>query len=306
MKTIVMTGATSFLGRNLLRELLNRGYFVYALVRSSSPDLQLLPKSEHLKLLYGSLEDLNTITQNIQAADWLIHFAWDGSGSQGRADRVVQQRNITYAMQALQIAERLGCEAFLFPGSQAEYGKVSGMIEESMECHPLSEYGRAKLEFSQRAELFCQKNTVRLLHMRIFSVYGIGDRPGTLVDECVRKLNHGQEVILGPCQQKWNYLYIDDFVRMALTLLENSEAEGIYNIASRDTRILREFVYEIFECSNRSGCFKFTDIVGNPEGSPDLNPNVDKIMTFMGQTPLTPFRIGIENIMKADIKGREE
>ena len=297
MNTIVMTGATSFLGRNILRGLLDKGYIVYALVRKDSPSIQFLHTSSNLKLIYGSLENLDEICNYVERAKWFIHFAWDGSGYNGRADKTIQQKNIEYSMHALEIAQKIGCEKFVFSGSQAEYGIVHDETYEDMKCSPVSEYGKAKLRFSEMAEDFCIHKKIKFIHLRIFSVYGIGDREGTLVDSCIKKFNIGEQMILGSCLQEWNYLYIIDFVHMILKILESESANGIYNIASKDTRIMREFVNEIYELSNKSGTYKFTETTENPEGSPSLHPNTDRIMKLIDGYEMTSFATGINEIM---------
>lgn len=299
MNTIVMTGATSFLGRYILKGLLDKGYTVYALVRKDSPSIQFMPSASNLKLIYGSLENLDEVYGYVEKAEWFIHFAWDGSGYSGRADKTIQQKNIEYSMHALKIAQKIGCEKFVFSGSQAEYGIVHDETYENMKCNPVSEYGKAKLRFSERAEDFCLYGKLKFIHLRIFSVYGIGDREGTLVDSCIKKFNKGEQILLGPCLQDWNYLYIIDFVYMILKILECEEANGIYNIASKDTRTMREFVREIYGLSNKSGTYKFTEIIENPESSPSLHPNTDRIMKLIDGYKMTPFATGIKEIMSA-------
>lgn len=297
MNTIVMTGATSFLGRNVLKGLLDKGYIVYALVRKTSPYIQYLPSLPNLKLIYGSLDDLDHICNYAQRAEWFIHFAWDGTGYGGRADKTIQQKNIEYSLRAARIAREIGCEKFVFSGSQAEYGINYDEAYEDMKCSPVSEYGKAKLRFSEMANDFCLQGQMKFIHLRIFSVYGIGDREGTLVDSCIKKFNNGEQMLLGSCMQDWNYLYIKDFVYMILKILESRTANGIYNIASKDTRIMRDFVNEIYALSNKSGTYKFTEAIRNPEGSPSLRPNTDKIMKLIGNYKMTSFSEGIKEIM---------
>ena len=123
MKKIIITGATSFLGRNVINGLLKDDCLIYALCRPNSPSVELLPENEKLHIVYGSLADMETVLlADIKKADVFIHFAWDGSGRQGRADEIVQNKNAEYAFKALEIAKQLGCNKFIFPGSQAEYG----------------------------------------------------------------------------------------------------------------------------------------------------------------------------------------
>lgn len=299
MKVVVFTGATSFLGTHLLEKLLNKGYAVYALVRKNSARLKRLPASDRLILLYGSLDDLELVREKVAHADLWIHFAWQGSVGEDRTDREIQNGNVEYSMRALEIADELGCKEFVFSGSQAEYGKKDSETRENMACAPVSEYGRAKLAFSRKAEEYCEKREIKFIHLRIFSVYGPGDRQGSLVSDCIRKFNHGQKMDLGSCVQKWNYLYIDDFAAMVMRLINSDCEAGIYNIGSDDTRVLREYVLQIYEMSNKSGSYEFGDTYVNPEGSPSLRPDISKLLTVIGDFKMTPFEEGIHRIMDA-------
>ena len=296
MKQIVVTGATSFLGRNMVESLLNNGYKVYAFVRKSSQNPLKLENS-NLKYIYGTLDEIEIIYDYITHADIFIHFAWAGSGSVGRNTKDIQMSNINYSMQALKLAIKLGCKKFIFPGSQAEYGKISNQITENTACNPISYYGKAKFEFSKKANLLCNDENIDFIHLRIFSVYGYGDREGTLVDSCIKSFNNGKIMKLGPCNQKWNYLYIDDFVNIVLKLIECNCPTGIYNIASSETRILRDFVKIIYEISNKTGNYVFENKTDeNPEKSPELNPSINKIKEYIENYEFIPFYKGIQEL----------
>lgn len=297
MKTIVITGATSFLGLGVLERLVEDNK-VYAVVRNTSANIKKLPSSHNLKIIYTDLQHLDRIKETIKSADVFIHFAWDGSGNEGRANHDVQQKNVFYACNALEIASELGCSTFLFPGSQAEYGLCNTIITEEIICNPISEYGIAKLVFLEKAKTFCSNIDIRYIHMRIFSVYGENDRAGTLIDSCINHFNSGKELIVGPCAQKWNFLYIDDFVEAVRALIDSDCDSGIYNVAGNDTRILKSFVEEIYELSNHSGSYIFGDYAANPEGSPNLQPDISKIIRQTGWHPEIEFNKGIKYIMK--------
>lgn len=297
MKTLVITGATSFLGRNTLKSLLDRGYNVYAFVRNDNSISQY--SCNNLHIIIGDLDNVEQIEQAVDKADVFIHFAWTGAGYYGRADHDQQFKNVDYSMRALQTASMLGCKTFIFSGSQAEYGIINGVIDENTECRPVSEYGKAKLAFSEEAMRFCKDKNINFIHLRIFSVYGYGDRSETLIGICTKGFTSGQKVKLGPCKQKWSYLYIDDLTEIILRLIESDCNSGIYNIASDDIRTLRDYVNEIYELSDRSGESEFGNTDSNPEGSPDLEPSIEKLKNTIGDIQFTPFKDGILNIMRS-------
>ena len=123
---VVVTGATSFIGAATVKKLMEAGHQVFAVVRPASSNMKHLEK-----LAGGEADGLLTIcpldladirTLHGFLADAWIHIGWDGAGSDNRTKRDVQQRNVTYALDAVEAAAALGCRRFLFTGSQAEYG----------------------------------------------------------------------------------------------------------------------------------------------------------------------------------------
>ena len=111
--------------------------------------------------------------------------------------------------------------------------------------NPFMMYGAAKLSAYQMGKLYAAQLGIKLVWPRIYSVYGVGENAGTLVSYVVDTLKKGEVPQLSPCENMWNFMYITDCVRALRLLSENEETEGIYNVASKDTRILKEFVTEI-------------------------------------------------------------
>ena len=134
------------------------------------------------------------------------------------------------------------------------------------------------------------------IHARIFSVYGPGDHPWSLVQSCLRTWKQGGEMKLGECTQWWNFLYIEDAAAALVSLLEKGRA-GYYNVAGRDTRRLREFVEEMYELCKRQGSYVYGERPQNAEGLTDLLPDITKIHAETGWEPEIPFAEGIYEIL---------
>lgn len=297
MKKVIITGATSFLGSHILRTLDgNDEYRIFALVRKES--VYKLNKQENVHICPGELSTIKDAFQNIKEADIFLHFAWDGSGDQGRMQQDTQKKNVEYSLQALKLACDMGCKMFLFPGSQAEYGIQHEEISEETKLAPISAYGKAKVDFASKAELYCKSRNINFVHLRIFSVYGNGDRYGTLVNTCIRAFMNNEHISLGECKQQWNYIYIADFVKIVLSIM-NENISGTYNVGSDDTRCLRDFVYEIYNIMDKKGSVDFSNSISKPEGVPDLNPNIGKLKTIIPQFKFTSFSEGIVTTIKA-------
>ena len=111
--TVIVTGATSFIGREAVKELLVNGENVLAVSRPASAGAGALQelfkdlkqraeqKGEsigNLELCFcelGEIEKLEKIynKEELQAKAWL-HLGWDGAGSDKRKDVKLQEKNI--------------------------------------------------------------------------------------------------------------------------------------------------------------------------------------------------------------------
>lgn len=282
---IVVTGATSFIGRAVVEELLEKRHQVFAAVRPDSAgrgELEAMQRETggQLTVLPEDLSACGTLDRHPALegrADLWLHLGWEGSGSANRTNPEIQARNIGYALEALGAAARLGCTRFLFSGSQAEYGIADGLMREDSPCHPVSEYGKDKLEVCRRAGERAAELGITYLHARIFSVYGPGDHPWSLVSSCVDTFLKGGHMEFGACTQLWNYLYIKDAVRAITGLLLAKSPSGVYNVAGNDTRPLREFIGEIHRLCGGRGTFEYGKRPPNAEGVVSLNPDTGKL-----------------------------
>ena len=282
MKAIV-TGATGFIGKALCEELLKANYDVVAVIRKGSAkrgkldDLMCLNSS--LQIIEVDLEELETLhTEYHLEADVFFHLAWNGSSGADREDFDTQYTNITYMKKAIKTAKDCGCKKIVGAGSQAEYGVVKDVAKENETVpNPFMMYGAAKLAAYQMGSLYAKQIGIKFVWPRIYSVYGVGENQGTLVSYLVDTLKKGEIPQLSPCENMWNFMYITDCVRALRKLGESESTEGIYNVASKDTRILKEFVTEIRDIVAPNMELNFGAKQSDPKRTFWLMPDCEKL-----------------------------
>ena len=281
-KKMVVTGATGFIGRHVGRILLDQGSEVYVLVRETSPHRELLPVDEHLHVMTGSLTEAVSCLEPVGSADGFLHFAWGGVNREEIDSPAVQAANVEASLVCLEAARRLKCQIFMDAGSRVEYGiQPDGIMEESRECHPVNEYGKAKLAFYKRARELCGQWKMTYYHLRFFSVYGQGDHPWSIISTLVRELPKEKTVSLSACRHRWNFMEISDAARAVVELYRFSHGwDGechVINVASTDTRELRSFVEEIYGLCERKGHLEYGTFVQAKEGALSICPAVEKL-----------------------------
>ena len=261
-KRIVMTGATGFIGSHVAKRFLDEGGEVYCLVRPESQKTECLPVHEHLHRIPAQMDEAVECVPQIGHADAFLHFAWRGVNRQEIDSFEVQKTNIDGSLRCIEAAKLLGCRVFMDAGSRVEYGITSdGIMEESMECHPVNEYGKAKLAFYEQAKRKCREMQMTYYHLRFFSVYGKGDHPWSIISTLTRELPEGKTVSLSACRHRWNFMDIEDASRAVVELYRYSDSHRgechAVNVASEDTRVLRDFVEEIHSLCGGSGNLEY-------------------------------------------------
>lgn len=317
---VIVTGATSFIGAVTVGRLLMAGHQVCAVVRPGSRNLghlwECVPEDgkNRLQVVPLDMEWIEELGRRLmpergglckagqceagEMAVWdcWIQIGWDGAGSDNRMRRDVQQANVRNSLAAVRAASELGCRRFLFTGSQAEYGIHRVAITEETPCDPVSEYGKAKVDFANLAKELCKSRKMEYIHTRIFSVYGPGDHPWSLVNTCLSTWQQGGHMELGECTQQWNFLYIEDAAEAIIRLLTEGKP-GVYNIAGDDTRVLREFIEEMYRLCGSRGSYAYGIRKPNAEGPASLIPDITKLKAETGWRPATSFTEGIYETM---------
>lgn len=280
MKTFIITGATGFLGESLVAEVLNAGHIVYAVCRDAKKAATLFTNNPNCHIIEAHLSEFYKLDNIIPFADVFVNLAWEGITVCDRNLADVQKLNIKYAKEAMMAAKRMGCCLFVESGSQAEYGIVNEIITEDTPCKPFSEYGKAKLTLNKQCSKLSSSIGIKYLHLRIFSVFGLRDHKHTLIKTSIDKLRQNVPIDLSSCDQNWNFLYVKDAAKQIMLLCEyaiekESYHSEIFNIASADTRTLKEFMLELKYILHSTSNLNFGSV--HPARIVSLNPDISKL-----------------------------
>ena len=268
--SVVITGATGFIGKYLLLNFLSKGYFACAVIRSEKKKTELIEflgrKNADLSNISVLISDLNDISADkfgeVSYDAW-FHLAWDGVNREGINDPLIQEKNVIFSKQCLKCAKDLDCSFFADFGSRAECSGDVKIVEETMTEVSLSAYGAKKKEFYEIAKDFCKEHNMRYVHFRIFAAFGPGDHPWSLIMTACRNFLNNASMQFGACTQAWNYLDVRDVAALVVLIYERAKESAnpdntgeIINIANKESRPLKEFVMEVYDiCSSSSQLF---------------------------------------------------
>lgn len=240
---VVITGPTGAVGAGLIFACISRNIEVYALVRPGSGRLWQIPSHPLVRQVPVELGDLSRARERIsKPCQAFYHLAWKGTFGEARNDYELQVENITHTLEAVRLAKELGCHTFVGAGSQAEYGRVEGILTPDTPAFPQTGYGMAKLCAGQMSRKLCSELGMRHIWARILSVYGPCDGAGTMVMSAIRKLLDGESPSFTRGEQQWDYLYSKDAGRALYLLGERGRAGSVYCLGSGQKKPLREYI----------------------------------------------------------------
>ena len=223
----------------------------------------------------------------------------EGGGSDSRSAAAIQKEKCQRFPERCAGGESSRLQTFRLHGSQAEYGVHDALMNEETGCRPTSPYGEAKLKVRIEAEALCRKLSMDYGHARIFSTYGIGDHPWSLLSTCVNTFLSGGVMEMGACTQDWNFMYIDDAGRAVAMLCEYQKSlmeQGcVYNLGGPmdETGPLKHFVETVYEMCGRKGSCVYGVRKPNAEGVVNLIPDLTKMKRVIGWEPRVRFRDGM-------------
>jgi GDP-L-fucose synthase len=215
MKTVFITGGRGFIGRNLTEALNREGYRV------------LDPSSSELNLLDEHAVDAFMRQQHV---DFIIHAANKGGGRDTIEMTDVVHTNLRMFFNIVKHADSV--EKIIHFGSGAEYGKHKPivMVEEDDAglILPLDDYGFYKSVCSR----YIEHSGRNIINLRIFACYGkYEDYRFKFISNAIVKNLLGMPITIRQ-NVLFDYIYVDDLVKMVLWALTSETDRRVYNISS--------------------------------------------------------------------------
>lgn len=299
IQTAVVTGPTGAIGIALCEKLLRENVTVYAVCRPGSSRIKDLPKATAIHVVECDAKELATLPQKMEgvSVDAFFHFAWAHTIGQGRNDMPAQIENIQSTIDAVRAAKALGCQVFLGAGSQAEYGRVEGLLKSDTPAFPENGYGMAKLCAGQMSRVEAKALDIDHVWVRILSVYGPHDGPMTMISGTIRKLLAGERPALTAGIQRWDYLYAGDAADAFYLAACHGRNGAVYPLGSGRAMPLKDYIIQMRDAIDPALPLGLGEVPYGPLQVMHLQADISALQADTGFAPKTPFAEGIRRTM---------
>lgn len=237
VKKIFITGATGFIGYNLAKSMIKKGYQVKALVRS--PDKADKLKELKIEIVKGDLSDKGLLTNAISDAEAVFHLAGTLGGF-GIPNEVYFKTHVLGTRNILDVCWNLpNLKQFIFCSTIGVLGPCKDRpFSEKQVYNPTNVYERTKTE-AEKLVVDAVKQGLPTTVVRPGLVYGPYDLH---VLQMFKAIRNKRFFLIGKGKNTIHPVYIEDLIQGFLLTLNNPKAIGqIYNIAGEKTVESRHF-----------------------------------------------------------------
>ncbi len=293
----VVSGATGAVGMALITQLVSEGVETTVLCRENSSRAHRIKESKLVRKVDCSLDGLAKLCLDGEY-DVFYHLAWAGTTGASRNDMYLQNDNVKYTLDAVELAARSGCKVFVGVGSQAEYGRVSGKLNSSTPTFPENGYGMAKLAASQMSRVRCRELGIKHVWARILSVYGPYDGERSLISVAIDKLARGERASFTAGEQMWDYLYSGDAARALWAIAKDGKDGGVYCLGSGKAQPLYKYIETIRDTVAPNATLGLGDIPYADGQVMYLCADISELTADTGFVPSVSFEDGIKETVK--------
>ena len=247
-KKILVTGATGFIGKNLV-ESLKEKFEVYALILDEK-EKNVIPQIDYIfwETFFDRENEVKTLDgKKLGKIDTVIHLASYGVNPKDNDIDKMIESNINLTKDLILNLERVSCKNIIFTGSGFEYGdKGKIKLKEDMELNPFSLYGATKVSAFLIGKKLCESLGINYINLRLFNIFGEYEGSNRLIPQIINNYLEGKELNFTAGNQVRDYLYIKDIIEVYEMILEkNIYNNETYNVCSSEEVTIKEFITKV-------------------------------------------------------------
>ena len=292
----VVTGGAGFIGRHIVKHLLNKKNQVTVIDNFSKGRLENLTGfEEQIDLQKLDILDFNSLKNTISDSDGVFHQAALTSVPESFIQKEKYHSvNVTGTENIFKIAKEYSIKV-VYASSSSVYGDTTSIpIQENFERKPINPYGITKLDDEKLAEKYHDLG-VAIIGLRYFNVYGIGqtsDYAGVITKFHNNIQANNPPIILGDGSQVRDFISVEDVAKANLLSMQSATDFSFLNIGTGIPTSIKELANLMIKLSGKSLSTKFDELPQGDIKESQADANLAK------KTINWSYETGLENGLK--------
>lgn len=297
----LVTGAAGFIGSNLSRELVDRGYRVRGLDNFETgrrTNLEELVQDESFELVEGDLRDEAVVRSAMEDVEYVFHQGAVPSVPRSIDDpQLSTEVNCLGTTILLEAARDADVETVVVASSSSVYGSSEELPKhETMPVNPESPYALTKYWTEKLAVQFSDLYGLDTVALRYFNVFGPRQDPSSeyaaVIPKFIRLMRDGERpVIYGDGEQSRDFTYIDNVVEANVLAAESDAAGDVLNVACGDRITINDLVERLNVILGTSLEPRYDD--PRPGDVKHSHADISRAREAIGYEPSVPFEGGL-------------
>lgn len=220
---VLVTGANGYLGRGIVRQLLDNGCVVIA------ADLTVDGIDNRAVKYACNIFEVENPYIYFSEPDVLLHLAWRDGFIHNSINHI---NDLPFHFQFLKLMVESEVKRISIMGTMHEIGLFEGSINENTQCNPLNLYGIAKDALRKSVALLTQDNKI-FQWLRGFYIVGNSEYGNSVFSKITAAEKKGASKFpftMG--QNQYDFIDYSDFCFQVAAVIEQEEVNGIINICS--------------------------------------------------------------------------
>ena len=305
-KTFLVTGGTGFIGSNISKLLVNKGYNVIIFDNNSRGSIQKIKNfKKKIKFIKGDIRNKQLLNRVLKKTDAVIHLAYvNGTKYFYSKPVLVLDIAIKGIMNIIDGCIKNKVKELYLASSSEVYqtpNKIPTDENEPLKIpnifNPRYSYGGGKILTELMGIHYGKKYFKKLIIFRPHNVYGPNMGNEHVIPEFINKfrlLKKKKFEIQGTGNEIRSFIYIEDFLTAFNTILNKGKHLNIYNVGTSEKTKIKNLAYTLSKILNKKIILKNTTL---RKGSTKIRiPNINKIRN-LGFRPKFNLKKGLKKIL---------